>query len=469
MPRSKPKLVVVSNRGPFRTVTLAGKRRQVRAAGGLVAALDPVLRQRGGVWVSAEEGEGDAASVAEDGDKDGIGYTTPTVPLSRSDREGFYQGVSNAMLWPILHSLQPTVRIGPAPWRGYERANAAFCEAVLRSSRPRDLVWVHDFHLMLLPAMLRAKRARARVGWFCHTPWPGDDLFKILPWRSQILEGLLGADLLGFHTTGYVTNFLDCVEVTLKVPVDRRRGIVKWGGRSVRVMVAPVGVPVDDLQALAADPRVAAHAQNIRDGVGGRRVVLGVDRLDYTKGIPQRLLAFERLLRNDRSARNRYVMVQIMVPSRTDVKAYAELKLEIDRLVGDINGRYASAGRIPIQYIYRNLPLDQLLAHYLAADVALVTPLRDGMNLVALEFCTARIDGGGVLVLSEFAGAANYLAAALTVNPYDIDGMADTMLEALSLGKDAAHQRMQSLRAAVRKLDVHRWADDYLSALEQRD
>jgi len=466
MRRAKHKLVVISNRGPFRSVTIAGRRRHVRAAGGLVAALDPVLRQRGGVWISAQEGEGDGSEAM---DAEEIGYTTATVALTRGDKEAFYQGVSNAMLWPILHSLPPTVRIGPAPWRAYERANAAFCEQVLQSSKPRDLVWVQDFHLMLLPGMLRAKRSKARVGWFCHIPWPGNDLFKILPWRRQILEGLLGADLLGFHTDSYAQNFLDCVETELDVSVDRRRNTVKWDGRLVRVTVAPIGVPVDEMQTLAADPRVTAHANHIRQVVEGRRILLGVDRLDYTKGIPNRLLAFERMLRTDRSARNRYVMVQVMVPSRTDVKAYADLKQEVDRLVGDINGRYASAGRIPLQYIYRNLPQDQLLAHYLAADVALVTPLRDGMNLVALEYCAARVHGGGVLVLSEFAGAAQYLKDALMVNPYDIDRMADTFSEALALGPELARPRMHALRAAVHKLDVHRWADDYLSQLERGD
>lgn len=466
MRRSKNKLVIVSNRGPYRMATVGGRRRPVRAAGGLVAALDPVLRQRGGVWVSAAEGESDSSGAM---DAEEIGYSTASVALSRGDREAFYQGVSNAMLWPILHSLPPTVRIGPAPWRAYERANAAFCEVVLQSSKPRDFVWVHDFHLMLLPQMVRAKRPKVRVGWFCHIPWPGDDLFKILPWRKQILEGLLGADLLGFHTDSYAQNFLDCVEATLEAPVDRRRNTIKWEGRVVHVTVAPIGVPVDELQTLASDPRVTAHANDIRQVLEGRRMLLGVDRLDYTKGIPNRLLAFERMLRNDRSARNRYVLVQVMVPSRTDVKAYSDLKHEVDRLVGDINGRYASAGRIPVQYIYRNLPQDQLLAHYLAADVALVTPLRDGMNLVALEYCAARIHGGGVLVLSEFAGAARYLDQALMVNPYDIDRMADTFAEALALGPELARPRMHALRAAVHKLDVHRWADDYLSQLERGD
>ena len=446
-------------------MVVAGKTRLVRAAGGLVAALDPVLRTRGGVWVYAKQAaEGDLAARMPASEQP---YSTVTVPLSASDTEDFYSGISNALLWPILHSLPPTVRINPTPWRAYENANEAFSRAVLENSRPTDLIWIQDFHLMLMPTILRKARKRARIGWFCHIPWPGADLFKILPWHRQVLEGLLGADLLGFHTDAYAENFLACVAELPNVQVDVVRRTARLSdGRVVRTVVAPIGVPVDELQTLAADPRVSAYAERIRQALG-RRILLGVDRLDYTKGIPQRLLAFEQLLRADRSARNRFALVQIMVPSRTDVQAYADLKQEIDRMVGDINGRYGRAGRIPVQYMYRNIPQDKLLAHYLAADVSLVTPLRDGMNLVSMEYCASRIHGGGVLVLSEFAGAANYLRDALPVNPYDIHTLADTMRQALEMDDHEAAERMTSLRAAVLKLDVHRWADDYLHLLER--
>ncbi|MDD9946004.1 MAG: trehalose-6-phosphate synthase [Myxococcales bacterium] len=472
MPRNRHQLVVVSNRGPYRTVPVAGKRGggriRVRAAGGLVAALDPVLRARGGVWVSAQDAD-DANQPRPDVEGgEPLEYKMATVALSRTVGEAFYQGVSNAMLWPILHSLPPTVGISPTPWNHYETANRAFAEAVLEVSDPRDLVWVQDFHLMLLPAMLREARPKARIGWFCHIPWPGDDLFKILPWRRQILDGLLGADVLGFHTKSYADNFMGCLSRVGEAQVDFSRMTVRHEGRTVRVVVAPIGVPVDELQTLAADPRVTARAEKIHRQVDHRRILLGVDRLDYTKGIPQRLRAFEQVLKSDRSARNRYVMVQIMVPSRTDVQAYRELKQEIDRLIGDINGRYSSAGKVPIQYIYRNLPLDKLVAHYRAADVAVVTPLRDGMNLVAMEYCTSRIEGGGALVLSEFAGAADYLSDALLVNPYDVQTLAQTIRDALAMTADATRPAMHALRAAVHKLDVNLWAKDFLDLLEQR-
>ena len=463
MARPQRKLVIVSNRGPYRAVTRSGKRVLLRAAGGLVAALDPVLRARGGTWISAAESDTPKAAA---GDPQ-LEYNLASVPLSRAEREGFYQGVSNAVLWPILHSMPSTIRIGQAPWSSYEHANRAFCDVVLANSRVGDVVWVQDFHLMLLPRMLRQKRARARLGWFCHIPWPGRGVFDVLPRREEIIQGLLGADVVGFQTESYCRNFLACVEDMTDLRVDHARMIVRDRSRTVRVVSAPIGVPVDEIQTLASDPSMAAEVEKIKRSVNGRRIILGVDRLDYTKGIPERLLAFEQLLRSDPSARNRYVLVQVMVPSRTDVQAYARLKDDIDRLVGDINGRYSRTGQVPIHYLYRNLDQPRLYTLYLAAEVALVTPLRDGMNLVAQEYVAARVHGGGVLILSEFAGAAEYLDDALMVNPYDSHALAAALKKALSMSTREANRRMNRLRVAVHKLDVHRWADEFVQLIEK--
>jgi trehalose 6-phosphate synthase/phosphatase len=466
MARAKPRLIVVSHRGPYQSVRSGRRRIRVRTTGGLVSALDPVLAARGGVWVS---GDDKRAGRLKDADGKRLGYELATARLSPADRDAFYLGVSNALLWPILHSMPPTVRIGQLSWSAYKKVNRVFCDAVVRVSRKHDLIWIHDFHLMLLPALVRERRPEGRIGWFCHIPWPGFDLFEILPWRAEILEGLLGADVIGFHTAGYAQNFLRCVATLLPgARVNFARRTIRHRGRVVRVVVAPIGVPVDEIQRIAADPTVSAEVQRIRRWVDNRRIILGVDRLDYTKGIPQRLLAFEQLLRNDRNARNRYLFLQIMVPSRTDVRAYADLKTDIDRLVGDINGRYASAGRIPIQYFYRNMAPAELYAHYRAADVALITPLRDGMNLVALEFVACRIHGGGALVLSEFAGAARYLDGALVVNPYDVHAVAEALRRALGMKPREERARMEALRARVRRMDVHAWADGFLAQLERR-
>ena len=463
MPRA-PRLVIVSNRGPYRVADAGGKRKRVRAMGGLVSALDPVLAKRGGVWVSADD---DQVQHLPDVNGEALRYELASVKLSRSDREGFYLGVSNAMLWPILHSMPPTVRMRQLTWKHYESANQAFCDTVTKVSRPKDVLWIHDFHLMLLPQMLREAGVRSRIGWFCHIPWPGFDLFEILPWREQILDGLLGADVIGFHTDAYAQNFLSCAARHLgRGRVDPRGRRIRVGDRTISVIVAPVGIPVAEIEALAADPKVTAGVERIRRWVGDRRIILGVDRLDYTKGIPQRLLAFEQILRSDREARNQYLLVQVMVPSRTDVRAYADLKVEIDQLVGDINGRFAVAGRVPIHYFYREMNQIELFAHYRAADVALLTPLRDGMNLVALEYAACRSDGGGVLVLSEFAGAAQYLRDAVIVNPYDTQGVVTGLRQALSMPADQARARMLALRKQVKRMDVHRWADQFLGCLE---
>jgi trehalose 6-phosphate synthase len=455
------KLVVVSNRGPYRHEATRGKERWVRSAGGLVAALDPVLQKRGGVWVSAKEAKDfDSITVAAPH----LEYDLAHIALKRTDERGFYEGVSNAVIWPVLHGFPPTIRVGDAPWSNYVNANREFAEVTLSTSGPTDLIWVQDYHLMLVPGFVRAKRAKARVGWFCHIPWPAPDTFGILPWRQEILEGLLGADLLGFHLPEYAEHFQQCVERF--TPHRVSRNAIQYRSRTVKTIAAPIGVPVNDLQALAIDPDVEREVVRIRQVMGKRQLILGVDRLDYTKGIPERLAAFEGLLRQDRSARHQYALIQIMVPSRTDVKAYADLKDEIDRMVGDINGRYSETGSIPIHYLYRNLSQRALFAHYRAADVAWVTPLRDGMNLVAHEYAAARTDEDGVLVLSEFAGAAKYLKAALIVNPYDVRATTEAVHRALHMKRSEMRKRMKALRAEVMRLDVHRWADKYIAALE---
>ncbi len=463
MPRRSRKLVVVSNRGPLRRESSGGRRRWARAAGGLVAALDPVLRVRGGVWVSAKQAK-DFDTVSVDGPR--LEYQLAQVQLKRSIQEGFYEGVSNAVLWPLLHSFPPTIRAGEAPWKSYVEANRAFADVVLESSAPGDLVWIHDYHLTLLPLMLRRERRRSRIGWFCHVPWPPAHVFGTLPWRGELLDGILGADVVGFHTDEYVDGFLECVERFTTHAVDHAARTVTCGARRVQVMSAPIGIPVSDLQTLASDPDVAAEVDRIRQTIGHRKMILGVDRLDYTKGIPERLLAFDQLLSADRSAHARFVYVQVMVPSRTDVRAYAELKQQIDSMVGDVNGRHSSTGRIPIHYLYRNLSQRALFAHYRAADVALVTPLRDGMNLVAHEYVASRVNEDGVLILSEFAGSARYLEEALVVNPYDIAVVASTIVDAFEMKPSEARRRMRSLRGVVEQLDVHRWADACLEALE---
>lgn len=455
------RLVVISNRGPVRPVQEAGQRRWVRSTGGLVTALDPVLQQRGGVWLSGSESD-----IAEGEESPSQAYELASVKIPVPIERLYYGGFSNAILWPVLHSFPSTIRLAEGPWGEYVSANRAFAQGAIRASGPGDLIWVQDYHLTQVPQMLRRERPESRVGWFCHIPWPGVDTFRILPWSRRILEGLLGADLLGFHTVRYATNFLDCVAGLTKHEVDLDLKVIRFGGREVRVGVFPIGLDVRQVQALASDPAVGRDAEALRRSMQNRRVVLGVDRLDYTKGIPERLLAYERTLQRDPRLARKCVFVQVMVPSRTDVDAYVSLKNEVDRLVGSINGRYAVTGRVPIHYLYRDLDARTLYAHYRAADVAVVSPLRDGMNLVAQEYVVSRIEKDGVLVLSELAGAAEYLDSALMVNPYDLNAVARTIQRALEMAPGEARERMVALRRAVGRLDVHGWADRFLAALE---
>lgn len=456
--RGRRTLVVVSNRGPLRR----RGRELVRSSGGLVTALDPVLRENGGVWVSAAEGDESIAPPAD------LGYSIGAVTLSRRVQHQFYSGFSNGVLWPLLHSFPTTIRVAEAPWADYVVANRAFADAALHALSPGDLAWVHDYHLMLAPGMMREAQPRLSIGWFCHVPWPNPDLFCILPWRRKLLEGLLGASLLGFHTERYATNFVECVRQLTDARVDTKRRVISSVYGETRVVVAPIGIPTGEIDALAADPWVQNKAQELRRSMGNRRMVLGVDRLDYTKGIPERLLAYENLLSRARGNRDQWVMVQVMVPSRTDVQAYAALKAEVDRLVGSIDGRYGRTGTVPIHYLYRSLDPKELYAHYLAADIALVTPLRDGMNLVAQEYVAARRDEKGVLILSELAGASDHLRGALTVNPYDVDEIADALERARDMDEAEVRRRMRSMRAAVASLDVHGWAHRFLEGLETR-
>jgi trehalose 6-phosphate synthase/phosphatase len=461
--RSQAKLVVVANRSPYRAVSGGGRRRLVRAAGGLVAALDPVLRKEGGLWVSAQDTDHPLVVDAPDD----IGYELAQVSLPRSVQQGFYGSFSNAVLWPLLHSFPATIRIGAAPWNAYVTANQAFTDCILSHADGRCRFWIHDYHLMLLPGMIRSRERRARISWFCHVPWPSQDLFRVLPWRNEVLEGLLAADVITFHTESYARNFMRCVEYLTDRPVDHATMTIKVNGRMTRVQTQPIGVPVDELQTLAADPAVQGFATKLKEWVGHRRIILGVDRLDYTKGIPERILAYERFLRQDRATRNQFVLVQVMVPSRTDVEAYRTLKDDIDRMVGDINGRFGATGRVPIHYLFQGLSQHQLLAHYRAADVALITPLRDGMNLVAQEYAAAHVEGDGVLILSEFAGSAEYLQAALIVNPYDIEKLGQTIRDAVLMPEAERRKRMRAIRAEVHKLDVHLWAEHCLRALDE--
>jgi len=447
------RLVVVSNRLP---VTLRRSHSGIsveRSAGGLVTALEPSMRQCGGVWVGWAGGE---LHANEQLPADAAPCALVPVPLSTTEVRRFYHGFSNRTLWPLFHSLPERTQLDRLDWECYETVNRRFAEAVHEAADEGDLIWIHDYHLLRCAPRLRELRPNARIAFFLHVPFPSYDLYRILPWYRELLRGALACDLVGFHCPGYVSNFLDCVERLLGERVDRDSGRIEHGARTVKVADFPLGIDYERFEAMAHE------APETRSS--GERLVLGVDRLDYTKGIPERILAFERLLELHREHREKVVLMQIAVPSRAQVAEYQALKREIDELVGRVNGRFGTPGWSPIRYLYRSIPQERLVALYRDAEVALVTPLRDGMNLVAKEFVACQVDEPGVLVLSRMTGAAETMAEAISVNPYNVDSVAEALHRALAMSPDDRLARVRALQRRERENDLGSWLESFLVA-----
>jgi trehalose 6-phosphate synthase/phosphatase len=385
------------------------------------------------------------------------------VPLTREEVELYYEGFSNRVIWPLFHYQVDRVPLDASAGDAYRSANEKFARVVVNVYRPGDLIWVHDYQLMLMPALLRELVPDARIGFFLHIPFPSSEVFRVLPWRHQILQGLLGADLLGFHTFAYLRQFVTSL---LHVEgIEAAIDSIRIADRTVHLGVFPMSVDVRAFETLARTRQVIADAESIRADAAGRRILLGVDRLDYTKGIPRRLLALERLLTREPALRDDVRYVQVAVPSRGMVDSYQAFRRQVEEAVGRINGACATLRSVPIHYMHRSVSRKELAALYRAADVMVVTPLRDGMNLVAKEFLATRVDGDGVLVLSEFAGAAAELGEAILVNPYDVDALADAMKQALVMNETERRTRMRRMRRRVAAYDVQRWAREFTEQL----
>lgn len=458
MPRSS-RLIVVANRLPLRKVDHAHSVRWERSPGGLVTALEPVLRKLGGAWIGWDGGVGRAIRPFE-----AEGISLRPVTMTRAEVEDGYEGFCNRTLWPLYHDALRAPVFERDWWERYEDVNRRFAKITARTVRPSDVVWVHDFHLQLVPGMLRQLRPRQRSGFFLHIPFPPEELFAWLPWRRQILEGLLGADIVGFQTESDAKNFSRAARrFTAAEGTD---SALVFKGRETLVRTFPISIDTADFEAIANNEAVIRRAAEVRERLGAeRRVLLSVERLDYTKGIDTRLMAFEHALKRGVLSAKKTVLILIAVPSREAISEYAQTRRRIEEMVGRINGEYSEPGRVAVHYFRRSLPRDELVAYYLAADVMLVTPLRDGMNLVCKEFVACRTDSSGVLVLSEFAGAARELRRALLVNPRDLDGFVGTMKRAITMPRRDAVRRMSILRMQVRRHDVHDWAGSFLEYL----
>jgi trehalose 6-phosphate synthase/phosphatase len=434
-----------------------------RSAGGLATGLRGPHERSSGWWIGWPGNlEGlDNADVFEARRQLHEMRAIP-VTLQPEETATFYEGISNGILWPLFHDRLDRLPLHLDGWNVYEQVNARFADVVAGVWQPGDLIWVHDFQLMRLPLLLRERVPKARIGFFLHVPFPNPEIFLILPVRKWLVEGMLGADLIGFHTRRYRGHFTAAVRRLLGLEMDADEHL-RFDGRAVRLGIFPIGVDARDFNQRASERSVTTKVLEHRAHTG--KLLLGIDRLDYSKGMRRRFIAFERLLNNHPELRGHVRLVQVAVPSRGGVSAYRRFRKEVELLVTRINGRFATPAWTPIQYMHQSLDDEELLALYRAADVMVVTPLRDGMNLVAKEFVASRSDENGVLVLSEFAGSAAELTDALVVNPYDIDGVAEAMHQALVMDGAERRRRMRALRERVFQNDVHVWSQSFLDAL----
>jgi trehalose 6-phosphate synthase len=464
------RLIVVSNRLPFALDSSGEDLWTVTpAVGGLVSAVEPVLRERGGTWIGWPGIPGEIPNEPLAKATRDAGYNIVPVALSETERDEFYYGYSNEVIWPLFHDLQNFCNFEPAYWQAYKQVNERYADAIIRNARPNDFIWVHDYHLMYVAQTLRERSAQQQLSaltFFLHIPFPPYDIFAKLPQQWRLLRALLQFDLLGFQTRRDVRNFLQCVRRVMpdaKVLSRSDTHTIQFENRTIRVGHFPIGIDFESFEDGAKSEAVAQRSQQLRASFPDCQLMLGSDRLDYSKGIPERLRAFRDAIERYPEMRSRIVLIQIVVPSRVEIPRYHEFKGRIDRLVGDINGRFSTSTWIPVQYHFRGLDREELLAHYRACDIAFITPLKDGMNLVAKEYCACRTDENGALILSQFAGAAEQLKTeALLVNPYDVEQMADTIVNAFRMTSADRGARMKRMRRMIRKENVFCWVDSFL-------
>jgi len=465
--RGMSRLILVSNRLPVSVDLSDGGVSVQPSSGGLATGMRGLTAQQDTLWLgwpggmpSGEEQRAELTRQLET-------HSAMPVYLSKAEAEGFYEGMSNGVIWPLFHYLIDRVPLFVREFEDYRAVNERFADAVCEVANEDDLIWIHDFHLLLLPSLLRARMPRLRIGFFLHIPFPSSEIFRIMPHREELLRGLLGANLIGFHTFDYARHFSTALLGTLGIEAELDR--VDADGRNVAIGVFPMGIDVAAFERLAAAEQTQRLSEKLRHTQGIEQLLLGVDRLDYTKGLPRKLLAMERLLERSPNYRGKIRLLQIAVPSRENVEQYKSLRHDVEQLVGRINGSSGSLHDAPIHYLYQGVSSEELVASYRAANVMVVTPLRDGMNLVAKEYVASRTDGDGVLVLSELAGAASELGEALTVNPYDVEALADALDRALTMPEVERRERMASLREKVHARPVELWAEDFVARLKSAE
>ena len=457
------RLLIVSNRLPFTIQERKGDFHVEPSVGGLATGLRSWYKSRNSIWIGWAGITRKQIKRERDIMARLLSENCHPVSLSQHDVEAYYQGICNRTIWPLFHYFPLYAEYKEDFWQAYERVNTAFANVVAGIARPNDIIWIHDYHLMLLPKLLRERLPKATIGFFLHIPFPSFEIFRLLPWRQQILEGLLGADLVGFHTYDYTGHFLDSVHRLLGYEVGM--GQITAADRVVRADAFPMGINYEQYSNVDQDPQAQAERKRFRKKLGDCQVILSVDRLDYTKGIPQRLEAFSVFLDKNPKFKRKVILVLLVVPSRIRVEHYIQLKKQLDGLVGEINGKHGTIGWMPVWYLYRSLPFHSLAALYSLADVALVTPLRDGMNLVAKEYTATKTDGKGVLILSETAGAAQELGEAIIINANNQEEIVQALEKALEMPEQEQIERNRIMQKRLRRYDVVQWANEFMDKL----
>ena len=451
------RLIIVANRAPLRQ----GPEGWVPSIGGLATALLPVLERQGGVWISTAED--DTVEERQLYPEDEPTFAVRRISLTEDEMTSYYDGMANQALWPVSHYMLQHLELERSFIDVYREINQRFAQAVVDEYEEGAYIWIQDYHLMLVPDLVRRSIPDAMIAHFWHIPWPAMEVFRILPWARELIRGLLGCSLIGFHVEEYVENFLESARVLLGATI--KGNCVHWEGREIRVEAHPIGIDVDYFKRMADSDAVIEMSRTLRADAGTDFLVIGIDRLDYTKGVFARLLAFEDFLHKYEEFHERVTFIQVATPSRTDVESYQQLKREVDEAVGRINGAFARGSWTPVRYHYQSFSQEELCAFYRAADAALITLLRDGMNLVTQEFVAAT--NFGVLVLSELTGAAYIMPEAIKVNPYDKDGVRDAIKLALQLPSEEKQERLILLKSRVEALDVHNWAENFMSSMKK--
>ena len=467
---SKRKFTVVSNRLPVVIEREGANVRVLPGKGGLVTALAPILKDRGGTWIGWDGDRSSETALPQLNQASSeIGYRLRVVKLAEDEIRGYYEGFSNETIWPLFHDHLDKARFSWSHWKTYLNVNAKFAEVVAHDCPHEELVWIHDYHLIPLASQIKKKRGDLRLAFFLHIPFPPLDLFYSLPWRNELIRAMLDYDLVGFQTERDRRNFINCVRALVpqvRIHGRPRNQKIEKEGHATVTGAFPISIDFKEFDRIARSEEVAKGAWFLHERFPRQQIVLGVDRLDYTKGITCRFTAFEKLLQEHPELCMKIVLIQICVPSRENVPEYQAIKSLLEEEVGRINGRFSRSGWVPIHYRYKNLPREELVTYYNVSEIALITPLKDGMNLIAKEYCASCFENNGVLILSEFAGASQSLkTGALLVNPYNTLQTAEVIHQAYNMPLEERNERMIRLRAHIRRNTIFHWVEDFLSAV----